>query len=302
MMSRYLTAGVVVGSSLMAQAPAPTQADVAYGTNRRNLLDFWRGDNKGKPTPVIVLFHGGHFAGGDKASFRGSPLLGPMLASGASVIAVSYRPLRMAPVQDIVRDGARAVQFIRSKAKNWNLDRERIGAFGITSGGTMALWVGLHDDLADPRAADPVARESSRLRAVAAQSPQFTYDVLQWSDVIGVPYDKFFPDAWTLFGLASDEDLRGDQGRELRAAVDVRALISRDDPPVYLFSPQRGGTPDDRVRYLNHPVNARSLKSRCDAMGVRAVLYNPAEGGSAPPGGNDLAVVDFLLRELELRR
>jgi hypothetical protein len=297
-----ITSALLVAAFALAQSPAPTLADVAYGTNRRNTLDFWRGDNKGKPTPVIVLFHGGHFGGGDKASFRGSPLIGPVLASGASVIAVNYRPLRMAPVQEIFRDGARSIQFIRSKAKEWNLDRDRMAAFGITSGGTMALWLAFRDDMADPRATDVVGRESTRLKAVAAHSPQFSYDMLQWSDVIGVPYDKFFPDAWTQLGLSSDADLRSDEGRELRTLVDVRSFISRDDPPVYLFAPQPGGMPGDRVRYLNHPVHARTLKISCDAMGVRAVLYTPGDGGQAPEGGNDEAVVAFLLKELELRR
>lgn len=287
---------------LLAQAPPPTVVDVAYGTNRRNTLDFWRGDNKGKPTPVIVLFHGGHFGGGDKASFRGSPLLAPVLAAGASVVAVNYRPLRMAPVQDIFRDAARSVQFVRSKAKEWNLDRDRVAAFGITSGGTLALWLAFHDDLADARSTDAVLRESTRLRAAAAQAGQFTYDLLQWSEVVGVPYEKYFPAAWTQFGLSSGEELRSEAGKEIRAFVDVRSFVSREDPPVYLFSPQRGGAPEDKVRYLNHPVHARALKARCDLVGVRAVLYNPGDGGPAPEGGNDHTLVDFLLRELELRK
>ena len=268
----------------------------------RQVLDFWKADGKGKPTPVIILFHGGHFGGGDKASFHGSPLLRPVLAAGVSVIAVNYRGLRLAPVQEILLDGPRSIQFIRSKAKDWNLDRDRVAAFGVTSGATLALWAAFHDDFASPQAADPVSRESSRLRAVAAQAPQFTYDVLQWTEAIGVPHDKFFPDAYTFYGFAPDADLRTDEARAIRATVDVRALISPDDPPVYLFSPQRGGTPDDKLRYLNHPVHSRLIKSRCDAVGTRAVLYNPADGGAAPPGGNDLAVVDFLLRELDVRR
>jgi acetyl esterase/lipase len=293
---------VLCGLCMLLQAQAPTMANVHYGTNRRNQLDFWRADGKGKPTPVVVLFHGGHFGGGDKASFQGSPLLGPLLAAGSSVVAVNYRPLKMAPVQEIFRDAARAIQFVRAKAKEWNVDKDRVAAFGITSGGSMALWLAFHDDLADGRSTDPVLRESTRLRAAAAHAPQFSYDALQWSDVIGVPHEKFFPRAWEHYGLASEDEMRSEMGREARAFVDVRAFISKDDPAVYLFSPQSGGAPDDRVRYLNHPVHARSLKSRCDAMGVRAVLYSPGDGGNAPEGGNDEAVMDFLLRELELRK
>ena len=297
-----LASATLYPAAFQAAAPPPTFADLRYGTMPRQTLDVWKAEGRGKPTPVVVLFHGGHFGGGDKASFHGSPLLRPVLAAGVTIVAVNYRTLKLAPVQEIFHDAARSVQFLRSKAKEWNLDRDRIAAFGMTSGGTMALWLAFHDDLADPAAADPVLRESSRLRAVAAQTPQFTYDVLQWSEAIGIPHDKFFPDAGSLYGFGPEADLRSDEGRAIRASVDVRAFISPGDPPVYLFSPQRGGRPEDRLRYLNHPVHARLLKSRCDAAGVNALLFTPGDGGTAPPGGNDVAVSAFLLRELDVRR
>lgn len=288
-------------AAFQSAAPAPTLANVRYGTMPRQTLDVWRADGKGKATPVIVLFHGGHFAGGDKASYQGSPLLRPVLNAGVTIVAVNYRALRLAPVQEIVLDAARAVQFIRSKAREWNIDRDRIGAYGVSSGATLALWLAFHDDLANPSAADPVLRESSRLQAVAAHMPQFTYDVLQWSEALGVPHDKYFPDVAQFYGFDADADLRSEEARSVRSSLDVRSFISPGDPPVYLFSPQRGGRPEDRLRYLNHPVHARLLKSRCDAVGVKAVLYTPGDGGEAPPGGNDQAASGFLLHELEVR-
>jgi acetyl esterase/lipase len=75
-----------------------------------------------------------------------------------------------------IDDAARALQFVRSKAKEWNIDKERIGATGGSAGGCSSLYLLYHDDLADPKSADPIARESTRLYCAAVSGPQTTLD------------------------------------------------------------------------------------------------------------------------------
>jgi len=74
-----------------------------------------------------------------------------MPASGISVVAITYRlsDTALAPAQ--FHDSARAVQFIRSRAKDWNLDPKPIAATGGSAGAGLSLWLGFHDDLADPQ-------------------------------------------------------------------------------------------------------------------------------------------------------
>lgn len=55
-----------------------------------------------------------------------------------------------------------ALQFVRSKAKEWNIDKTRIGAAGESAGDCSSLWLASHDDLADPESEDSVARELTR--------------------------------------------------------------------------------------------------------------------------------------------
>ncbi len=50
------------------------------------------------------------------------------------------------------------------KADDWNVDKTRVAAYGGSAGAGTSLWLAFHDDLADPKSADPVLRESSRLR------------------------------------------------------------------------------------------------------------------------------------------
>src|SRR3954451_23809000 len=45
---------------------APTRANVAYGPDATNKIDFWKTDSAA-PTPLVVFIHGGGFRGGDKA-------------------------------------------------------------------------------------------------------------------------------------------------------------------------------------------------------------------------------------------
>ena len=93
--------------------------------------------------------------------------------------AVNYRLISQAmeqkiepPVKASLRDAARALQTIRSKAREWNLDPRRIGAMGVSAGACTSLWLALHNDLADPKSSDPIARESTRLTCAGGNGAQ----------------------------------------------------------------------------------------------------------------------------------
>ena len=82
-----------------------------------------------------------------------------------------------------LEDAARALQFVRSKAAEWNLDKPRIGATGGSAGACTSLWLAFHDDMADPTSKDPVARESTRLFCAAVNGAQVSLDpqeLRQW--------------------------------------------------------------------------------------------------------------------------
>lgn len=67
------------------------------------------------------------------------------------------------PVKGPLSDAARPLQFVRSKATEWNVDKERIAASGGSAGTCSSLWLAFHTDMADPKSEDPVAHESTRL-------------------------------------------------------------------------------------------------------------------------------------------
>ena len=79
----------------------------------------------------------------------------------------------------IVADTRRAVRFIRQHAREYGVDPDRIGVFGSSAGGQLALLLGTTGDSGDPSAADAVLRESSRVAAVVANFPPT--DLARWA-------------------------------------------------------------------------------------------------------------------------
>ena len=108
----------------------PTLADVPYGKHPKQVIDFYRAESK-EPTPVVLYIHGGGWRAGSKNTVG----VKTYLDAGISVVSVEYRFVQEAgdvqpPVKAPLGDAARALQFVRSKAAEWNIDKTRIGATG----------------------------------------------------------------------------------------------------------------------------------------------------------------------------
>jgi acetyl esterase/lipase len=165
--------------------PKPTLASVRYGTHERHILDFWQAPSD-KPTPLVFVIHGGGWMAGSKERLNSFVDTTALLKAGISVVAINYRLMSHAkadsvipPVKAPLYDAAHALQFVRSKAEEWNIDKQRIGAAGGSAGACSSLWLAFHDDLADPASQDPVARESTRLQCAAVRQPQTSLDPKQ---------------------------------------------------------------------------------------------------------------------------
>jgi acetyl esterase/lipase len=192
--------------------------------------------------------------------------------AGVSFMAINYRFRSSAPIQAILRDCARAIQFVRSKAGEYNLDPARLATYGGSAGAGTSLWLAFHPDLADPASPDPVLRQSSRVVAAGALNTQATYNLLRWPEILGAPGDWNRPgEVPAFYGFKTDAELTA--ATAILADVDMLALISPDDAPVFLFTSQPGGPPGNRGHYLHHPDHARAVKKACDAAGVPATAW-----------------------------
>ena len=145
---------------------AEPERDVKYDTkHERNVLDFWPALKGNEPAPIFVWFHGGGFRNGDKSQLEmnRSSMLETYRNAGYAVASCNY-PFLNEDIDhfEIATHCARAVQFIRSKAEDWNIDPERLCCGGVSAGALISEFLGYHDDFADPEAKDPVNRQSSR--------------------------------------------------------------------------------------------------------------------------------------------
>jgi hypothetical protein len=272
---------------------------VAYGPFERNKLDFWKAKSD-KPAPVIVFIHGGGFTGGDKSKVRSDRTLTDALAAGVNFAAINYRYRTTVPIQDVLRDCARAIQFIRSKAGEWNVDKARIASYGGSAGAGTSLWLAFHDDFADPQSSDPVLRESSRLAAAGANATQFSYDVTKWSAVLGSENGKYGEpeETWPAFyGLKTVEELRSLAGQKVCADCDMCGLVTKDDPPVFLITDRPGGEITDRGALLHHPKHAKAVYDKCREIGVAVQATIPAFD-IKPAAGEPQTMSAFLISHL----
>ncbi|MBD3675033.1 MAG: alpha/beta hydrolase [Planctomycetaceae bacterium] len=261
-----------------ASVPKPTISEIRYGDHERHIIDFWQAKSE-KPTPLVFVIHGGGWQGGSKERVNRFADVQKLLDAGISVTALNYRYVKQAvaegvepPVKAPLHDAARALQFVRSKAKAWNIDKERIGAAGGSAGACSSLWLLFHDDLADPHSDDPVARESTRLYCAAVIGAQTTLDPKQMK--AWTPNSRYGGHA---FGRPNFATFLAERDQILPWIEEYSpyALVSKDDPPVYLYyrSPPALGEPQkDPTHTSNFGVK---LQEHCRDVGVECELVYP---------------------------
>lgn len=276
--------------------PNPTHEDVAYGPHERNVLDLWQAPSD-RPAPLLVVIHGGGFRGGDKRSFaaREQDLILSCLGAGISVAAINYRLSHHAPYPAPMLDSARAVQFLRARAADWRIDPQRFAATGSSAGAGISLWLGFHDDLADPASSDPVATQSTRLRCMLVRNGQSSYDIRFIKRLI--PGSAWRHPALVQLFQLSEDHLLDPPPEKVRLLEDSSALthLTSGDPPVYMtYRQENVPLPPDAGEGLgiHHPTFGALLKEPMDALGIECTVRC---GASAQDSRAELA---FLERHL----
>jgi acetyl esterase/lipase len=281
-------------SALGGTNSTPAHANISYGPHERNILDFWRATSD-RPTPTLIFFHGGSFKAGDKGMIQSRPIFKECLSAGISVISANYRFSSDAPFPAPMHDGARVVQFVRFKAKEWNLDPGRISLSGSSAGATLALWITLHDELANPASKDPIARLSTRVTCANLHSGTAGLEPEYFKQQAGVT--KLGNALFQLFGASSLVDLELPEKRALVREASPLSHASPGDPPLFLTyagDPSEAPFAADSTQkdWIHHVCLGLPLKARYDMLGIECEFFH---GAKPAPTGAEIA---FLKKHL----
>ena len=290
--------GGFFGSGKSKSGRKPSFDNVKYGENERNVFDIWLADSE-TPTPLAVYIHGGGFKSGSKEKLKVEKIAA-LLDAGISVAAINYRYVTTDPLPTAHHDARRAIQFMRSKADEWNIDTNRVAAFGGSAGAQICMWLAYSDDMADATSDDPVERESTRLLCVATAGGQTSAERDFYIDNIlplmgeNVPIEVLVK---SFNGENDPEEIRmkmwgADSLEEVDEATrkcSALRLISPDDPPIFMsygMAPDAKKPSGDKNRLrgwlIHHVVFGTKLKEKADELGVEADLSYPGSGSKYP--------------------
>ncbi len=286
--------------------PAPTIRNVRYGPHwERNVFDFWSAETD-RPAPVYFYIHGGGWSANEK--YRVGWYADNWRSRGFATVSINYR-LRSSridpPATWPLYDAVRAMQTLRGKAAEFNIDPNRIATAGGSAGGCTSMWLALHDDIADPSNSDPIARFSSKptvATGLNAQTSLNPYDFIEWP-YIGTTNAIFTSDMPPgAYGVSASTWQEKKEGllavpRDILDEYSPLTHVSADDVPVYLSNTHGlvNCTPDScDGGAIHHAQMGVALKEKMDVAGVECVLDIPGESYHNPYGSTRSFIIEKL--------
>ncbi|MCS7337407.1 MAG: alpha/beta hydrolase [Verrucomicrobiae bacterium] len=113
--------------------------NLSYVTNghARHKLDLYL-PAAGTNLPLVVWIHGGAWLGGSKEL---CPALF-LLRDGFAVASINYRLSQHATFPAQLEDCKTAIRWLRAHAREYGIDPDRIGVWGVSAGGHLAALLG----------------------------------------------------------------------------------------------------------------------------------------------------------------
>jgi acetyl esterase len=261
---------------------------------------LWKAKSE-RATPLVVFLHPGGFSLGDK-TWIPPTLLETCLKKGISVATVNYRYSFQAPYPAPFADCARAIQFLRLHAAEWNFDPNAVAATGSSAGADISMWIAFQDDMADAASDDPVKRQSTRLCAIGPTNGQTTLDPRAIAKMLGEAETRKMGSMAlaTLFGLRKDEDImKAERAYPLFEEASVIHHVKRGAPPIFMYysMPLRPLTAETSSEERFHNIRfGLLLKERLDQLGIEYVLRNVNDYPENQGSLHQRDMVDFFLK------
>ena len=272
--------------------------DIAYDNKARTQFDIWL-PNSNTPTGLVIYIHGGGFTSGDKdfvytvqsgGAWDFPSDIRYFLQNNIAFATVRYTLLNATGETEGIKkpmgDIRRALQYIRSRASEFNIAKEKVILAGNSAGAGSALWIALNNDFANAASSDPVLRESSRVKGVVARETQASYNIedrwvndvfpdyaITWSQILANETGNI----QKIYGVSSLAQYSSPAITTYRQEVDMLALMSADDPEIWINNTLRDVVhpynPFNQDIPSHHAFHARELRKKANAIGLRNVAY-----------------------------
>jgi len=141
----------------------PNGAPGALGNEPQDIpaiTPFFAPKDKATGAAIIVCPGGGYSHLSEIK--EGSDVAKWLNSLGITAFVLKYRLGMRYHAPSPLLDASRALRTVRSRAKEWNLDADRIGILGFSAGGHLAATLGTHFDAGKPDSSDLIERASSR--------------------------------------------------------------------------------------------------------------------------------------------
>ncbi len=137
--------------------------DIVYGRKFGTALtmDIFTPRKDANGLGVVLVVSGGWFSAHSGISL---PFVEPLVGRGYTVFAVVHGSQPRFTIPEILQDMNRAVRFVRTHARDYKIDPERIGIYGASAGGHLSLMQG-------PRATEETGSPGTRVEAVIEPRP-----------------------------------------------------------------------------------------------------------------------------------
>lgn len=284
--------------------------DIPYDIKTQTKFDIIVPKSR-KKVPLVIYIHGGGFTGGDKADVydknKYSDEIKQLTSKGIAFATINYSLLGSSDASNIMscfNDTKRSLQFIRLHAKDFNIDENRIGLYGSSAGAGASLWLALSDDMKIANSNDAIIKMSTRVKAIAAFATQSTYDLDKWDDVFSA-YSMTDDDVIKIIGVQKVDRFYGVQDKgayntseilAIRKNIDLAALISSDDPPIWIENLQKSDSKPTNLNELyHHYKHGEYLFNNANQKGLEVYAHFPAKPFKSQ---NFIDVVDFFLKYL----
>lgn len=280
-----------------AKSIQPTYANVKYGPHDRNVMDVYLSKSSAA-CPVVIYIHGGGFIQGDK-KLQGNMVrfVQEFNKRGVTFVSINYPYLSSNSLDQILKDIARSVQFLRYESKKYNIQKDKIAVFGNSAGAGSSLWINFHDDLKNSQSSDPVERESSKPVCAAAISTQATYLLSEWGEILDMPQasveqalskKEMFP-----YFEKHMNAMNAQEKTVYYKEVDILSWVDKKDAPVFLLNIQK---PGKKANLLHHPKHSEAVEKKCQEKGVSVDYFSPQDG---KPIQGQKALFEFLIKNLK---